>query len=81
MTEILMFALGLLCGAILMYLVMGARNHAKAGVAPEATPEPASAVSRFLTQRPNNELARKYATASYYNEKEEAITRGEGYPV
>ncbi len=76
LSEIVAYTLGFLCASVLMYLKFNIRSGSK----PEDTPSTPGMVAKFLTQRPDNTKARSYATNSYYREKEEAVTRGEGYP-
>jgi hypothetical protein len=79
------FALGFLCSCAL-FLVLG---REKAPVYVQRVTEEADGskqtviepVYRGKSSAPDNEKARKYATGRYQREKEEVITRGEGYTV
>lgn len=74
MTEIVAFTLGFLCASV---LIMARSVRKTAGVGAEELPQ---LPVRLFRSSPDNEKARRFATVQYAREKEEAITRGEGYP-
>ncbi len=91
MNELAVFTLGFLCSSAIFIgikvwskttpTVIVQRTVESPDGKRETVTEPVVTSSVRRLDRPNNEKARKFATGSYQREMEEAVTRGEGYPL